>query len=202
MSGRDLIVVDVETTGLEEHFHVPLEIVAVNTRTGDSLEFVPFVDAGHLGAADGDAMRINRYYERAVYKRTLRPEDTRNSYDELWEWLAGNRFGGANPRFDAAMLRRGYALAHGRTNMIPAEPWHYRLKDLGAYAAGVLALPEGEVPSLVDVCELVGLDPLDCHTALGDAMAAAECFRRLHAKARLSATVTRVANHHTPIREN
>lgn len=184
MSKRDLIVVDVETTGLNEHLHVPLEIAAVNVRTGDVLEFVPFVDAVHLGAAEGDAMQINRYYERGVYQRALPPAETASRYEELWEWLAGNRFAGANARFDAAMLRRGYAIANSyySNSLMPPEPWHYRLKDLGSYAAGVLRLPEDEVPSLMGVCELVGVEhEAEAHSALGDARAAAECFRRLHA---------------------
>ncbi|MFD7247827.1 exonuclease domain-containing protein [Streptomyces massasporeus] len=184
---QDLIIVDVESTGLDEHTHVPIEVAAVNLRTGEALEFVPFVGADYLGAADGDAMQINRYYERGVYKRTLPGTDTKIRYDQLFDMLRGNRLGGANPRFDAAMIRRGYAIAklfpagHYSSFELPAETWHHRLTDVCAYAGGVFRMDPAETPSLSEVCGFVGVENAEQHSALSDAQATAECFRRLQA---------------------
>ncbi|WP_396902788.1 exonuclease domain-containing protein [Mycolicibacterium sp.] len=184
MSERQhLIVVDVESTGLDEHTHVPVEVAAVNLRTGEVLEFVPFIGADHLGAAEGDAMRINRYYERGVYKRTLPPADTANRYEQLFDMLRGQRLGGANPRFDAAMIRRGYAIATQPTIPpsavnLPAETWHHRLTDVCSYVGGVFRMDPAETPSLIETCRLLGVENAEQHTALSDARAAAECFRR------------------------
>lgn len=183
---QDLIIVDVESTGLDEHTHVPIEVAAVNLRTGEVLEFVPFVGADLLGAAEGDAMRINRYYERGVYKRTLPVTDTRIRYDQLFDMLRGHRLGGANPRFDAAMIRRGYAIAsnptgHYSSYELPPETWHHRLTDVCSYAGGVFRMDPAETPSLSEVCRLLGVENAEQHSALSDARATAECFRRARA---------------------
>ncbi len=187
MDIRDLIVVDVETTGLEVVRHVPIEVAAVNVRTGDVLYFVPFFHPYDKGQASDQAMHTNRYYERGVYKDMLSPDGTADKYEQLWEMLGGNTLGGANARFDAAMLRYGYSIRNtirsgsgGISSYDMAEePWHYRLADLGSYAAGVLGSDPGEIPSLSALCAELNIENPDSHSALGDARAAAECFRRL-----------------------
>lgn len=185
----DLIVVDVETTGLYVDRHVVIEVAAINARTGDALYFVPNLHPYDLGCASADALRINRYFERGVFKDELSPPETRNKYEQLWDMLRGNTFGGANARFDADMLRHGYGRlagtreTHGPGNLRYAaaeEPWSYRLADLGSYAAGVLGEDPAEPLSLSEVCRRVGIERDEAHTALADARAAAECFRRLN----------------------
>lgn len=187
----DLIVVDVETTGLDTARHVPIEIAAVNVSTGESLYFVPYLDPADLGTADGGALRVNRYFERGLYDEALSLGDTQDRYHRLWKMLKRNTFGAANARFDAGMLCHGRGRlsgsggrngSYGTFTYEPAEEsWHYRLADLGSYAAALLHLDPAEIPSLRDVCHLLGVtrDAAEEHTALGDARAAAECFRRL-----------------------
>lgn len=183
MKRRQLIVVDVETTGTDPAQHVPIEVAAINLATGDELHFVPFLHPDNLAAADYDALRINRYFERGVFKQALPPAETRSRYEQLWEWPHDSRFGGANPRFDAEMLRHGYgrtsnSIGHGY--QLPEEVWHYRLADLGSYAAGVLGIDLADVPSLDEVREALGLDACEpVHSALADARNAAACFKFL-----------------------
>lgn len=184
MKRRQLIVVDVETTGKDPARHVPIEVAAINLATGEELHFVPFLHPDDLAAADYDALRINRYFERGVFKQALPPAETVNRYQQLWEWLHDSRFGGANPRFDAEMLRHGYGRASqsvARSSyQIAIEAWHYRLADLGSYAAGVLGLDLADVPSLDEVREALGLDAYEpVHSALADARNAAACFKFL-----------------------
>lgn len=112
----------------------------------------------------------------------------RRNYAKLFDALRGHRFGGANPRFDAAMLRHGY----GRSMVInsptypspsyrPAdETWHYRLADVCSYVAGALGLEPDDIPGMNVACELLDVINAESHSAISDAQAAVECFERAH----------------------
>lgn len=180
---RDLIVVDVETTGLDPDYHLPIEVAAINMRTGEELYFVPLISPKALGQASGEALQINRYYERGVYKAMVPSgTETANYYDRLWQMLEGNTFGGSNPRFDARILCRGAAIPIGdpdMNNRPREEVWHHRLADVASYAAGTLALHPAKAPGLADLCQRLGISVDEPHSALGDARATAECFNRL-----------------------
>ncbi|PKQ59767.1 hypothetical protein B5566_02685 [Mycobacterium sp. MHSD3] len=171
MSDRQLIVVDLETTGLDPQAHVPIEVAAINVATGEALTFVPYLEAMDLGHADGEALRINRYFERGVYKLMLNPTSTNEKWIALRNMLDGNTLGGANPRFDAAMLMR--AMGHAGK-----EPWHHRLADISAYVAGARGRTPEELPGLAECCELLGVINHDPHSALGDAEATVACFHK------------------------
>ncbi|QBP29711.1 DnaQ-like exonuclease [Mycobacterium phage Typha] len=185
---RQLVVVDVESTGLIPGFHVPLEVAAVNLDTGEELSFVPWVHPSHMAKADPVALQINRYYERGVFKDRLTLQQTFDRYRQLFDMLEGNTFGGANPRFDAEMVRVGYSISVSVTPKpydrlsLPDETWQHRLQDVQAYAAGVLGFDPADPPSLVDLLEALGIDNREPHSALWDARATAEAFKRLKAK--------------------
>lgn len=169
---RTLIVVDVETTGLDTVNDHILEVAAINTETGAEFRFVPHIDEDVLGNANPYALSINRYYERRVFDDELNRAETNAAFRNLRELLDGNTLGGSNPRFDAAMLARHIG-----------EPWHHRLADLSAYAAGALGIEPDEMPGLDEVCELLGVTNDEPHSALGDARATAHCFTELAARA-------------------
>ena len=169
---RSIVVVDTETGGLAPNAIV-LEIAAVNIDTGEEFRAVPFVTPSQLSTAEPEALAINRYYERRVFKDMLEDATANtNAFNWLREMLDGNVFAGSNPAFDAPLIAR----------LLGCAPNHHRLLDLSAYAAGVLGLPLGELPGLAKVCELLGVENEDPHSALGDARATAECFRRLRAE--------------------
>lgn len=174
MSERQLIVVDIETTGLNYTIHKILEVAAINTATDEVLHFMPQVQPMDLGNADGSAMQINRYYERGAWKHMLSGEASNSQYQQLGEMLRGNTFGGCNPRFDGAFLNQA-------STYLDPEPWHHRYADLSAFAAGALGLRPEELVGLGDICERLGVDPGVAHSALDDAKATVECFRRLSA---------------------
>lgn len=190
---RDLIVVDCETTGLDVEKHWVLEVAAVNVSTGDELYFVPALPQGALDEADGKALKINGYFERDVYAHRLDTEAANKYWRLLWEWLDGNTLAGSNPTFDAAMLNRSAAWStyttgtprYGETQLEPLKPspWHHRLADLSAYAAGALHIPPTELPGLEAVCDALHITNDMPHAALADAQVTAECFRQLAAKA-------------------
>ena len=173
MTDRHLVIVDIETTGLDSEQHVPLEIAAINIDTDEILHFVPWVDSHTLARADYDALRINRYFERGVYKDMLSADETMSHYHALWKMLRGNTFAGANPRFDAQMLE----LATGW------EPsWHYRLADVSAYVAGSLKMYPANIAGLLECCRLLAVTNDEPHSALADAKATAQCFFQAQAR--------------------
>lgn len=180
---RQLIVVDCETSGLIPGTHFPLEVAAVNVMTGEELYFVPKVPNGTFDNAADAALALNRYYERGLYKQ--RPsswEATDRDYCHLWEMLSGNTFAGSNPAFDAAMLLAGFTeVRNNSATFAPfaQQPWHHRLADLAAYAGPALLLAPNELVGLAQICERLNVQIDGEHTALGDARATAECFRKL-----------------------
>ncbi|AEJ92207.1 DnaQ-like DNA polymerase III subunit [Mycobacterium phage Optimus] len=170
---RQIIVVDTETGGLGPNAPV-LEIAAVNVETGEEFRVVPFVTAAQLSSCEPEALAINRFYERRVFADMLEDaEGNKNAFDWLRSMLDGNVFAGSNPAFDAPLIAK----------LLNGEPWHHRKLALESYAAGVLGLPLDELPGLNKVCEILGVENEDPHSALGDARATAECFRILRGMA-------------------
>lgn len=169
---RHLIVVDVETTGLSWNIHKIIEVAAIDTVTDEIIAFAPRIDPLDLGNAEPSAMQVNRYYERGAWKNVLTGEATSQQYVRLSEMLKGNTLGGCNPRFDGAFLTNA-------SHLFNPEPWHHRLADLSAYAAAPLGIAPNELIGLGDICERLDVDPGIAHSALDDAKAAAECFRKL-----------------------
>jgi len=166
---RELIVVDIETNGLGPHC-APMEVAAINVASGEELYFVPDIHDSVLTAADPEALRVNRYFERGVFRKRLDREATNEAWRRLLAMLEGNTFGGSNPTFDTRVIEQDRHIE---------GQWHHRLADLSAFAAGVLGLAPTELPGLHKVCELLGVVNEEEHGALGDARATAECFRRL-----------------------
>lgn len=181
---RNLWVVDLETTSLDTEKAYILEVAAVNVETGQFIYFVPFVKPSVFGAADPQALTVNRYFERRLYDRMLTQGETEETYNDLACLLSGETLGGSNPAYDSAVLSRAFVDVSAGSEWLSLDraPWHYRLADLAAYAAGVLGLPPTETPGLSKVCELLDVTNEEPHTAMGDARATAECFRRLIAR--------------------
>lgn len=164
MTLRNLVVVDLETTGLSPERHMIVEVAWWNLATDKHGRFVPPHDVSHaLAFGDLPALEMNGYRER------LADAPQYDGYEELYAELAGNTFAGSNPAFDTAFLRR----------VTFATPWHHRLADLAAYAAGAFALSPGEMPGLADVCERLGVHNPTAHTAEADVRATGQCFRQL-----------------------
>lgn len=180
---RPIIVVDLETSGLNPKTHSAVEVAWWNLTTDERGCFIPPHDVSKvLAAAEIKALQINRYIDRIADQ----PQDVDHREAErlLTQFRGYKHFPpeplpqaatllGANPRIDAEFLRRVLSVG-GR------EPWHYRLWDISAYAAGVLNLDY--VPGLWDICEALDIEHND-HTAEGDVTATGLCFKELRAMA-------------------
>lgn len=110
---RNLIVVDLETTGLGPQC-APIEVAAINVDTGETLEFVPYVDLSRV-SIEPQAFAINRYFERGVYDAMLNPDDTITAWSDLADGARRAREsapGCAVLRVDAGLAARmGYRRA-------------------------------------------------------------------------------------------
>lgn len=172
---RDLVVVDIETSGLDPARHVVLEVCAINLRTGRELAFTPEPQLDWIKRAAPEAFSINRYFERRVYRSQLDAKTTRARWRELAEMLDGAIVCGANPWFDTAFL--------DPILWPDTEPRRdYHLRDLTTLAVGILDL-DPAVPwsqrSILEQLEITNHKP---HSATGDARACAEAFRALLAR--------------------
>ncbi|WP_182357760.1 3'-5' exonuclease [Tomitella gaofuii] len=177
MSDRPVIVVDVETTGLDPAKHTVVELAAVDLDTGDHMVIVPALRKEDLAAASPRAWTVNRYFERRVYEQAMGKSALNDALCELFGWLDGATLAGASPAFDAAFLAK---LFEDRCDAgVPT--WHHRLADLSALTAGALRTDPLRLPGLWECCELWGVENAAPHTALGDAQATAECLRMLRA---------------------
>lgn len=178
MSTPHLIVVDVETSGLDPITHDVLEVAAINLFTGDELRFVPTPTRPDWPAnAAPEALQVNRYYERGVYKDQVDTETTGKRWKTLADMLDGNILAGANPWFDAAFVDT--ALHHWGI-----EPTRrYQLRDLATYASGILRLDPSAPTSSATVFDKLGIINREPHSAYGDATATAAAFAALHQQA-------------------
>lgn len=164
------VAIDIETTGLGSSA-VPLEIALVDIDTELAQLAVPYVSPAAMASADPEALAVNRYYERRLFRDALDEHDTYERANELAEWLTGATLVGANVAFDASVMARW--LEH-----YDAGPtWHFRLYDVEV--ATMTAYGLSSIPSMRRCAELLDINNTDPHTAYGDACAAAEAFRRL-----------------------
>jgi DNA polymerase-3 subunit epsilon len=170
MSWREVIVVDVETSGLRRDVDIAVEIAWCNMTTGQAGSFVPVHDvAWVLANGDPEALRLNHYRERLAGAE----QDVHGvGWHNMREQLTGNSWAGSNPAFDTHYWHKAYG---------PDVYWHHRLVDLAAYAGGVMGLPLAELEGLEAVCEKVNVVNRAPHTALGDVYATARCFHAIQA---------------------
>lgn len=172
---RQIIVVDVETTGLDHRFHDVVEVAWWNLSTGTRGAFIPMHSPSDvLSRAEIEALRVNRYLDRIPGQ----PQDNNGDLGfALNEQLAGNTLAGSNPAFDAAFLVKLFK--EKPYEDFCGDPWHHRLLDLSAYAAGVLGLHPGGLLGLAAVCDALDIVNRGPHTAAGDVDATGRCFLEL-----------------------
>lgn len=180
-----IVVVDVETTGLDPLKHRIWEAGAISRTPGqDDIRWRAYVDLHHLRQAGQDlsqdgpnakALSVGRFHERhpqiasAVVGNGegafLRSEsEIARVYANLFGTSGDVILAATNPWFDAAFLR-ALLDRHDFTDV----RWSYRLLNISDYAAGAMGLLPGTYggDDLLDVYSIEP-DPATRHTALGD----------------------------------
>jgi len=159
-----LCFIDTETTGLDARIHQPWEVCIWRE---DAEQPVTLAVPHDLQHADGQALKIGRYWERQpLMRRGTSPM-------HLASLLHGVTLVGSNPAFDAAML----------TRVIGAPVWHHRLINVAEGAMWVFDWdrPKG-LADVATACRERGYDiPEPDHTAEGDVRATRAVYEALRA---------------------
>lgn len=169
---RDLVFLDVETTGLDPAQHEILEVAAI--RVTHDLQhirtFAAKVAPTRLHTASPEALAINGY-DPAAWTHALTLAD---ALDALWPLLDGAIPAGHNIGFDLGFLEAA-AASTGRSPL----PTDYHRLDTASL--GWLCVTSGESTSwsLSPVCEALGVRRTEEHRALADAQASLEVARRV-----------------------
>lgn len=166
-----MVFCDTETTGIDPDRHEIWEI-AYAVDDGPILSSIVDHRPPTLDYFTLQAVRINGYVDRC---QPISRNDSDAFERDLIEALSGNTIVGANPAFDARMLAARWARQKRDTD---PDPWHYRLLDIEAYAAGFLGW--SEMRGLAGVAEALGVAAPD-HTAAGDVHCVRECWRAMRA---------------------
>jgi hypothetical protein len=200
---RDWIFVDVESNGLDHDKHQAVEVAWWNLDKGDAGLFVPRHDMHKiLFESDLGSMKINRYVDRIPGQE--QDNERGSAVYDLWRTFAGlapldgkfppieirmpgtepspepvkRALVASNPDFDSRMLRKLFRETTSTKQLARhGDPWHYKMIDLGAYAMGVLGLDYP--PGQSEVCERLGIDMGDQHSAMADVQAGGLCMLKL-----------------------
>ena len=190
---KDLVFVDVETTGLDPDHHELIEVAAVRVHphTLEPLDHLSLrVVPDRLGDADPRALEVNGYNE-ADWRDAV---SLGNALRRLAPLLEGAVVAGHNVAFDWAFLVRGFARAG-----VPLPPVDYHRVDTASLAWPLVSGAETTSLSLDAVCAALGLSRPSPHRALADAMAALEVARCLRDRALLGRRLARLAEDERPI---
>jgi hypothetical protein len=183
------VYVDTETTGLDRRRHHAYELSWAVDRGPIHTLLLPH----SLRYADPKALEVGGYYSRGIPgKLRMQQRHERPAFCNLADFVAAftapdgskRTLVAANPAFDAGMLfgkvigREPWSTRWRRRLCLPAppapvEPWHYRMLDIEAYAAGVFGWtqPLG-MTKLRDQFTARGyIIPEPDHTAAGDVAA-------------------------------
>jgi hypothetical protein len=151
------VYVDCETTGLDRRRHDAYELSWAIGQGPIHTLLLPH----RAQYADAAALMVGRYRERDIPRLLREQGQLTDLKQRLQDFVTAFRTpeGGkrtlvaANPNFDAGMLFGKVIGVESRANRVkrflrlpapaaPTEPWHYRLLDIEAYAAGVLGWTE------------------------------------------------------------
>ncbi|MBI2023947.1 3'-5' exonuclease [Candidatus Giovannonibacteria bacterium] len=178
MKGKDfdtkiapISFIDLEMTGLESSKHEIIEIGLVKT-SQPGLEVIETweikVKPLHLGTADPEALKISGYDENA-WKNAISLKEMMNL---LAPKIKGSILAGFNVSCDYAFLD----VATTQTG-IPLD-FHRRILDVNAFICGKLGCIFGE-KGLSSFSKEFNINLDKHHTALADAMAAYELYKKI-----------------------
>lgn len=163
-----MIVVDIETTGLNPKKNQMVSIGAVDYETGET--FYGECRIYKNDEINTQALEVNGFTEKDV--RDNSKLTSKKLYEQFVDWSSkrSKMLAGCVVDFDISFLKS----IHERTQGDREFPFYYRSIDLHSVAYGKF----GKSMGLKSICETVGVEPEpDVHNALNGAMKAYECLK-------------------------
>jgi DNA polymerase III epsilon subunit family exonuclease len=172
MRKHNLAFIDIETTGLDVIDHEIIEIGCVLSTPDLKVieEFELKVKPEHLEFADPTSMKIN-HYEESAWVDAL---SLKEAMKILSEKAKDSIMVGQNIAFDSGFLEHAFAKYHIKNNM------HYHKLDTISIAwAKFHKDTDFEHFSLREMCKRFGITNENAHSALSDARATFELYKKL-----------------------
>ena len=180
MRVTDLAFVDIETTGLDARIHEIIEIGVVRVKQAwvadekpifeKMFEWSAKIKPEHLELADPVALKINGYIA-SDWSESISLE---NALKEFVEKTEGAIMVAHNVAFDSDFLENKFAQLGIKNKM------HYHRLDTVSLAFGLLhSAPDVGRYSLGELCKYFGIVNERAHSALSDARADFELFKKL-----------------------
>ncbi len=189
MTGRHLIILDLETNGRDVRRHDAWEVAWWNVTTGDRGLFLPYLTDGpgtFLANAELEALRVCRFIDRWTddYRHTV-DYGVKATEQALYDFTMqawpndGERsvMVCAQPKFDLPFMSKLL-----RRTDLDDEPWFHRAIDLASYACSALGIDPADPPGASTVARLVGVEGGD-HSAEADVTSTGRAFLILRALA-------------------
>lgn len=182
MKGTDLVFVDIETTGLNPRIHEIIEIGVVRVsqlwQEGEKPVFSETsrwsvkIRPENIAVADPASLKINGYNHDG-WKEAISLAEALNIFSQKTE---GAIMVAHNVAFDAGFLDEYM----GRLSI--ANKMHYhRLDTVSMAYAKLHSTPDVNRYSLGELCKYFHINNENAHSALGDAVADFELFKKLMA---------------------
>lgn len=164
-----MIVVDIETTGLNPQEHQMVSVGALNLDTGAT--FYQECRIYPEDRIDPIALKINGFTEEYIRNNSLQSPVELYEYFVVWAGKS-KMLGSCNISFDLSFLKKVHYLSGKEYRDFPFR------RNIDLYS--VYFAKTGDVGSLKHICTKLGIEPEpEIHNALTGAEKAAECFKIL-----------------------
>jgi len=172
MRKHNLAFIDIETTGLNmiEHEIIEIGCVIADQKLNVLEEFELKIKPEHIENADKTALKIN-HYNKEDWEAGYSLEDAMKIFSEK---VKDCIMIGQNVAFDSSFIE--YSLAKLKS----ANTMHYhKLDTISITWAKLHKKPDLDRFSLREMCKLFGIENKNPHSALSDARATFELYKKL-----------------------
>jgi DNA polymerase III alpha subunit (gram-positive type) len=172
MNHKNLAFIDIETTGLDPEVQEIIEIGGVIANSDFKVidEFEIKVKPENLAAAEPEALRINRFDPAQWLFALSLPEAMKIFSEKTKDCIMVAH----NVTFDYSFLQKAFS----KTG-VPNLMHYHRLDTISMAYAKLGKNGDAQKYSLGFLCNMFGIDYKNAHTALPDARADFELFKKL-----------------------
>lgn len=172
---RNLVFIDLETTGLDKHNHEIIEVgcLVVDGKTFEIKDkYATKVKPTHIDTADPKALKISGYTDEK-WKKSI---DLRTALEKIAVFSKDGMIAGWNVAFDWGFIEENFR------NLSIESSFNYHKVDTQAIAYAMLYHNvEIKRLGLRHVAEYMGFDLSDVHSAKEDVQITYEVFKKLMA---------------------